>query len=263
MNSQPENNSNKNVSVWESIKIEEDKEKGGQVITYIKKGHGAQRTKRPLGAVRLELVLDELKMSQSELARRIESGQSTVSKIISGETRNSHLLERIAKVVGKNKDWLAGNDTSDKNIAVINNNSLVIDQSPFTIVNHYNYGRDDIQLSNIEQKEAKSIVIISNDQIANIKDKELRFIIEPDRAMSPEIKAGACVTFDTLDKNITNGDMFVVQTGNQIFTRCVYVQPNNTILIRAKESDFPDYTLSRDDEGFNILGRVLYVTNKI
>ena len=68
---------------------------------------------------------------------------------------------------------------------------------------------------------------------------------------------------DTLDKNITNGDMFVVQTGNQIFTRCLYVQPNNSILIRAKESDFPDYTISRSEESFSILGRVVYVANKI
>ena len=64
-------------------------------------------------------------------------------------------------------------------------------------------------------------------------------------------------------KNITNGDMFVVQTGNQIFTRCLYVQPNNSILIRAKESDFPDYTISRSEESFSILGRVVYVANKI
>ena len=36
-----------------------------------------------------------------------------------------------------------------------------------------------------------------------------------------------------------------------------------TILIRAKESDFPDYTISRSEESFSILGRVVYVTNKI
>lgn len=263
MNAQPENNSKNNDNVWENIKIEEDKAEGGQIISYIKKGRGLQRTKRPLGAVRLELVLDELKMSQSELARRIDSGQSTISKIISGETRNSHLLESIAKVVGKNKDWLAGNETNDKNIAVINNNSLFIEQSPFTIVNHYYHGKEGLELSDLERKEAKSIIIVSNDQITNIQNRELRFIIEPDRAMSPEIKAGACVTFDTLDKNITNGDMFVVQTGNQIFTRCLYVQPNNSILIRAKESDFPDYTISRSEESFSILGRVVYVANKI
>lgn len=262
MNALSENNTNKASDIWDKIKIEDDKEEGGQVITYTKKGHGTIKTKRPLGAVRLELTLDELDISQSELARRIGSGQSTISKIVNGETRNSNLLEKIAEVVGKSKDWLAGDDIRD-NIAVINNNTLVIDQSPFTIVKHFHHGRDDIQLSEIEQQEAKKIIVISNDQIPNMKDRSLSFIFEPDRAMSPEIKAGACVTFDTLDKTITNGDMFVVQTGHQIFTRCVYVQPNNTILIRAKESDFPDYTLSKDDEDFEILGRVVYVTNKI
>jgi plasmid maintenance system antidote protein VapI len=57
--------------------------------------------KRPLGAVRLELVLDELKMSQSELARRIDSGQSTINKIIGGETRNSTYLNPLPGVFGR------------------------------------------------------------------------------------------------------------------------------------------------------------------
>lgn len=249
---------NLKFDVWKHITIDKDPEDGAQIITYRKKGYGVQTTKRPLGAVRLELALDEIDMSQSELARKIGSKQPAISRIIRGQTKNSHLINPIAKLLGKSPEWLAGNDTADKSIALIQENLIVIDNEPFAIVKHHMVDIDE------NAPDSKSIVIVGTEQLLEGQDKEsLRFIIEPDRAMSPDIKQGASVTFDKSDKAISNGDMFVIKVGESICTRCLFTQPDGSILIRAKESDFPDYTIKKDDTSFKVLGRVLFVTNKI
>lgn len=248
---------NKDSDMCKNISIGFD-ENGQQVITYTKKGYGVMKTNRPLGAVRLELALDEAEISQSELARRIGARQPAISRIMTGETRNSHLISAIAKELNKTPEWLAGNVTADKTIALIHKNILVIDEAPFVLVQHYSAN------TNEDHPDAKSIVVVSSEQISNPENKEhLRFSIEPDRAMSPDIKQGASVIFNTSDTRITNGDMFVIKVGDTVCTRCLFSQHDGSILIRAKESDFPDYALSSTDDSFKVLGRVLFVTNKL
>ncbi|ENV14689.1 hypothetical protein F965_00035 [Acinetobacter schindleri NIPH 900] len=250
--------------VWKNIKIEEDEVEGGQIITFVKKGHGIRKTKRPLGAVRLELALDEAKMSQSELARRLNVGQPAINRIITGKTRNSNLLPLIAKELGKNQLWLAGNEPNDKSIAMIQDDFLVIDNEPFIIVKHYSNGNSDNSDTENLSIDAKGIVILAKDQLPEIANVEgLRFIYQPDRAMAPEIKSGASVTFDTHDTEIINGDMYAIQVGNIECSRCLFVQPDGSILIRAKQADFPDYTINNTDSNFKVLGKVVFVSNKI
>lgn len=242
-----------------NLTVEPANEEHAERITYIKKGHGKQTTQRPLGAIRLELALKEVNMSQTELAKEIGVNQPTINKIIDGTTKRSRYLPIIAKILNKNVNWLSGLEPNDKNNAVVNNNLLGINNQKFFIIPKYN--KKDTPIPDSINKE-ESIIISQNNIPTDIDPNHLQFIYETDRAMSPDIKAGAIVTFNTQDIDLTSGNIYVIEYENIVCTRFLFFQPTGEILARAKEADFPDYTISPNQENFKILGRVLFVTNK-
>ncbi len=236
---------------------------GMQEIKFIKKGHGEQTTTRPLGAVRLELALDEANMTQTDLAKKIGVNQPTISRIVDGKTKNSRYLPLIAKVLNKNINWLSGIEPADKNNASVNNNLLDIDGNLFIIVTKYAKEHDDSKTAITENIIEPPPVIISRDYLGECSDhKKLKYICEAERGMNPDIKIGSPVVFDTLDTSVTNGDIYVVEYGDSTCSRILFKQPNGNILVHAKEADFPGYEIKPGDDSFKILGRVIQITNK-
>lgn len=258
-----ENSESKGLDNQQSVVVHEATESSPPSITYNKKGYGEQKTQRPIGAVRLEIALDEAKMTQTQLAERIDVQQPTISRIIDGTTKRSRYLPAIAKVLNKNVNWLAGIEPNDKNNAVINKNLLDINNQLFIIVPLYK-NKDNAPSENINESILKeSTVMIAEGLIPkNVDANSLEFIYETERAMSPEIKIGAAVTFNPLDTQVTSGDLFVIRFGKTTSTRILFMQPNGDILIRAKAPDFPEYTVKPASDDFEILGRVIFVTNR-
>lgn len=232
-------------------------------ISYVKKGYGPQVTDRPLGAIRLELAMEEAKITQLELATKVGVLQPTISRILDGTTKRSRYLPSIAKVLNKNINWLAGIEPDDKNNALVNNNLLDINSHLFMLIPQYK-NKDELTDQSISESiKTEDFIIIAKDQIpSSIDPSGLRYIHEPERAMMPVIKTGATVTFDTQDTSVTSGDISVIEFGNTICARFLFSQPNGDILIRAKEDDFPDYTVRNGEDNFKILGRVIFVTNR-
>lgn len=246
-----------------NVTIEPENEEHGEQISYIKKGHGQKVTTRPLSAIRLELALDELKMSQSELAEKIGVHQPTISRIIDGSTKRSRYLPLIAKALNKNVNWLSGIEPNDKNNAIVNKNILDINSEIFIIVPHYKK-KHNPALDNINESICEEGTAMFAEALIpkHIKYENLRFFYETERAMTPDIRMGAMVTFDTNDTKVTSGDIFVIEYGNSTCSRYLFTQPNGDIMIRAKEPDFPDYIVNPNSEDFKILGRVTLATNK-
>lgn len=258
-----ENSESKGLDSLQNVVVHEATESSPSSITYTKRGYGEKETQRPIGAVRLEIALDEAKMTQTELAEKIKVRQPTISRIIDGTTKRSRYLPTIAKVLNKNVNWLAGIEPNDKNNAVINKNLLDINNHLFIIVPLYK-NKDNDPSDNINESILKeSTVMIAEGLIPkNIDPNSLKFIYETERAMSPEIKIGAAVTFNPLDTIVTSGDIFVVRIGDTISSRILFTQPNGEVLIRAKAEDFPEYNVRVGSDDFEILGRVIFVTNK-
>ncbi len=231
-------------------------------ISSMENEHGQQATSLPLSAIRLKQAMDEANLTQTELADAIEVLQPTISRILDGTTKRSRYLPMIAKVLNKNANWLAGIEPSDKDNITVNKNLLDINNHLFIIVPEYKNKVDHQQKNINEGIFSDNFTLVTMHHIPSAIDSTgLRFICEASRAMTPIIRSGATVTFDSHDTNVTRGDISVIEFGANICARFLFSQPNGDILIRAKEADFPDYTVSKDEENFKILGRVVLVTN--
>lgn len=226
-------------------------------IVYVKKGHGKIKTTKPLGAVRLELALDESGLTQAEIAEKANITQPTISRMIKGKNHGKYTIE-VANVLGVSADWLSGLEYDpDKNPKLIEN-ILSYKQNEFYIVDEY------VNAHNKDLKTAhKNSKIMIHSAIVKDRDpKSLKFFVSSDQSMSPDINPGSFVTFCTTETYINNGSYYAVQLGEQECVRKVFVQPDRSILIRAKNEDYPDYTIKPYDRTVKILGKVISVTNQ-
>lgn len=241
-----------------NIKIHNVATNGDGTITYTKKGYGEITTDRPLGAIRLEQALDEIDMSQQDLALRIGVLQPSISRIISGKTKRSRHLTDIAKVLNKSVSWLAGQEEDEKSSADLNGSELIIDGHKFFLIYAYE-PEDDIETIT----KGDSFIIVSCHCVPEqTKVSDVRYLTHIDRAMSPEIKPNSAIVFDTADKKIVNGDIYVIQVMNNIVARFLFMQPNGQVLIRSKDADFPDFSVDPDNGDMKILGRVFMSKNQ-
>jgi transcriptional regulator with XRE-family HTH domain len=67
----------------------------------------------PLTAIRVRQRMDEIGISQGHLAEAVGATQAAISQILTGATRNSRLLPKIAAQLAVNLDWVLG-ITDDK-----------------------------------------------------------------------------------------------------------------------------------------------------
>lgn len=67
----------------------------------------------PITAIRVRQRMDEIGISQADLADAIGATQGAISQIITGSTRNSRLFPKIAAKLAVNLDWVLG-ITDDK-----------------------------------------------------------------------------------------------------------------------------------------------------
>ena len=67
----------------------------------------------PMTALRLRERMEEVGVSQTSLADAVGTSQATISQILTGTTRNSRLLPKIAQCLAVNLNWLLG-VTDDK-----------------------------------------------------------------------------------------------------------------------------------------------------
>lgn len=247
------------LDINHNIKIHNVATNGDGSITYTKKGYGEITTDRPLGAIRLEQALDEIDMSQQELADRIKVLQPTISRIVTGKTKRSHYLGEIAQVLNKSVSWLAGLEEDAKSSADLNGDELIIDGKKFFLIHAYEPDLDD----QAKVKKDGGFIVVSDKNIPNnINIKNVRYLTQNDRAMSPEIKHNSAIIFDTQDRKINNGCIYAIQVMDSIVARFLFMQPNGQILIRSKDDDFPDFSVNPQDGSMNILGRVFLSENQ-
>ena len=252
-------------TLLEDLDDRDSPEKPSHEITYAKQGYGVRTTPRPLGAVRLEMAMDKAGLNQTQLAELTGVTQTTISRIINGDTVNSKHLPKIAKALNKGVEWLSGSNTAETSAATITGNKLIIDKNLFIMVPRFKGYKDgeDGHIIGRDQEHDETRMLLSSSIPESIDKDRLNFYIENERGMNPIITVGATVYFESSFVSISSGDIYAVRIGDQITSRNLFVQPNGDILIRAKESDFPDFTISHSEANDCVLGRVIFVTNKL
>lgn len=87
-----------------------------------------------LESSRLKLRMEELAISQSELARRVGVSQTTIYKLVSGDGYGSKYLHRIARELSTTAAYLSG-ETDDPSVEIP---ELVLDYQERQLIEYFN-----------------------------------------------------------------------------------------------------------------------------
>lgn len=87
-----------------------------------------------LESSRLKLRMEELAISQSELARRVGVSQTTIYKLVSGDGYGSKYLHKIARELETTAAYLSG-ETDDPSLESPN---LVLDYQERQLIEYFN-----------------------------------------------------------------------------------------------------------------------------
>ncbi len=212
---------------------------------------------------RLSEVMSNKGLNQEELAAMINVKQPTISRILNGKTNKSAMLIQIATALDIDYLWLTtGVEPKEKNVE-LKNNHLRINSNEFMLIGIHE-SKEALNNLSSSSKEGMQIMLHQDILPKDKKVEDLKYLIATDTAMGGIIGLNAYVVYDQTEENINSGKLYAFTYGGLTQVRYLYLMPDNQIRIHAINSEeYPDFIVNADDEKFELLGKVITVTNII
>lgn len=77
-------------------------------------------------------------------------------------------------------------------------------------------------------------------------------------SMEPDITDGDVVMFDTSRTEIQDGRVYVIQVDGRELVKMLHRRPGGQVLVQSRNEAYPSYTVSSEQDGFRVLGRVIW-----
>ena len=214
---------------------------------------------------RIQQRLDELGISQAELARRCNLAQSTVNGLITGSSRSSAHLHVIARQLGVSTAWLAGvRAADDRGIAGEDSAEDLADRLGVALI-------PQVVLAELGSKDVGSIPVLAQvpfsrewlHEWAGSKERGLLFVTRGDGDdMAPTIGGRDLVLFDASETEIRQQDkLWAVCYGGVGFMRRVRRMADGGLELRADNPNVPPIESAVDD--VRVIGRIVAVVRSV
>lgn len=216
---------------------------------------------------RIEEKLRGLKLSQSELARRVKISQPTINALIHGDNASSKHLHRIAAELGTSPAWLAGETDDDSPVAVAPSAlEELTEKLDLAILPELEIGYSLGGGATIfEQYEQKGIVPFQRAWLRGMMKGSIAelFVARGDGdSMQPTILNGDIVLIDTAQKDIRQQDrIWAVSYGDLGVIKRVRRLPGGSYQLLSDNPSVPPVECI--DEEMFVVGRVIWIGRRI
>jgi len=230
---------------------------------------------------RIKVRMNEVGLSQGELARRVGITQGSIYKLVSGNSKSSKKIVEIAQALGVSAEWLLtghGKQFVDEGINVNHNlkrDGLRNDSETFEVYDSSSSLRSgEIEiplLTDIESAFEISPFPFSSFHGATMrlnKDDLSGLGVEPlsadlisffvtDESMDPILPEGSKIAVNLSDTRIVDGKIYVIdQDGWRRIRKIFRTAPDEVTLKSFNASNFPDEKVSIGN--VKVLGRVFF-----
>lgn len=206
---------------------------------------------------RLRYVLNEKKITQSELSKMTGIGKSSLTAYLKGEyTPKQNNIYKIAKALNIPTFYLIGWEKYDKSIDL---QKLKADVDMFDkILSNYNQN-EALQLSKIIENfnsiEDKQRLVDYSDNLLKSGEYDLTARVLDD-SMKPKYNKGDKVYID-FGYDFSVGDVYLIEYDNSIYIRKVFNDGYRVRLISLNEEYNPINIDIPIEKQFNIIGKVM------
>lgn len=216
---------------------------------------------------------EELGLSQSALAKKINVSQQSINKIETGQTRSPRQLEKLSKALGVTQQWLLfGTALTTPMESDIKESSL--EAREWETMEHDKHEFIEVSALNVEAAAGDGAMVEHEREIytlpfrrytlrkIGVNARNARIVRVIGNSMAPVLRSGDVVGIDTANqKPIIDGDLYAIRDGNLIRVKQLVARPDGGIIIKSFNNiDYPDEHLNRDEveQRIHIIGRVFW-----
>lgn len=183
----------------------------------------------------------EAKMSQKELAEAIGSTPALISKYESGKSKpRAETLERLAKVLNLNtSELLEANEEYSTLILIdyiVDEHGSLIDSKPYGINSSV------IRTLKVDPKNTCAYLMLGD-------------------SMSPVINDGDTVMVDQMQKNIIDGNTYLINYNGLLMVKRLYKLFNGDLRVVNNNTEYPDNLLTNNEflnGNLSIIGKAVW-----
>lgn len=209
---------------------------------------------------RIEERLQALQMTQSELARRVGTRQSTISSLVKGQSRSSSYLHKIARELETSPDYLLGDtDDPDERYHPPANDNRAIEVPMIDLA--YGMGGTYLDDGDIEARtEPFPLTFIR--RYTRAKAEHLVFAEGLGDSMAPTILTTDLLLIDQSDNQLRVSDqIWAFSFGGVGMIKRLRPRPDGSIAILSDNPNVPE-DRAVDDE-LHLIGRVVAKVSKL
>lgn len=189
-------------------------------------------------AKRIQMRLNELDMSQRELADKIEMSQPAVHKLVSGQSSSTRKLIEIAQALHCDAEWLKTGSTS----------SFSHNDNQITVTRNYDVQVLDIELSagfgcNGDSEAILETIPIPERLLEEFKvsPQNARIVTVRGDSMETTLRNGEKVVVDISDKRLSSDSIFAFMFDDDLKVKRFVKQFDANWLIKSDNNMDPAY----------------------
>ncbi|WP_294642962.1 S24 family peptidase [uncultured Aureimonas sp.] len=214
-------------------------------------------------ATRLKARMDEVGMSQAELARRLGLAQPTIAKLVSGASQRTSHLHRIARELSTTPAYLIG-ETEDPSEGAVPLPTLetVLEQFgqvfvPLLDLSELVGGPSTTATPRFEPFRRERI----EPMIRGRFDQVFAFEMQGD-AMEPTLRHGTlCLVDRAQDRIVMQDEIYVVAVQSMIAVKRVRAKPDGSFVLMADNRAIPDD--HAETENLRVIGRLVWRADRL
>lgn len=225
---------------------------------------------------RLEKLMQERGLSQSELARRVGVKQPSIGRLLSGHTRSTSVLVELARELGTTPQYLTGEDAVEQHatrsrekrqspdVPVAASIEQVAAEHGLLPIRHLDlaFGMGATYIDNVVEEEMRLFPEAFIRSFTNAPADLIYFAEGAGDSMMPTIHSRDVVIIDASDRRVTMADQIWACTYSGMgMIKRLRPMPDGGVKILSDNSSVPPETAY--DGELSLFGRIVGVARKI
>jgi transcriptional regulator with XRE-family HTH domain len=201
---------------------------------------------------RLEQLIERKKVSRRTLASMSGTTEASIRNYIKGRMPQIDVAYRMAKFLGVSLDELISG-TSTK--------SSMPGEYAFIPMYSVKVSAGHGFANNNEEDIVRRLAFRKNWlNFRGLRDSNLAMVMTQGDSMEPTLHSGNSLLIDTSNKNLTDGCIYVIRVGNELYAKRLQKQFNGDVRLISDNKEYDDQLVQIDEiDQLQIVGKVVWV----
>lgn len=201
---------------------------------------------------RLEQLIERKKVSRRTLATMSGTTEASIRNYIKGRMPQIDVAYKIAKILGVSLDELISGTLTTPSMS---------DEYAFIPVYSVKVSAGHGFANGNEEDIVRRLAFRKNWlNFRGLKESNLALVMTQGDSMEPTLHSGNSLLIDASNKNLTDGCIYVIRVGNELYAKRLQKQFNGCVRLISDNKEYDDQLVQPDEvDQLQIVGKVVWV----